>query len=80
MEIKKGTLLTITHSRKGEFLGMASEDFDSDKEKFYPIRVAIKNKEGVKGLNNEWMPDEEILCRASLCEIKLVELNEVRKT
>lgn len=43
MKIKAGTLLEVNHCRKGDFLGMASEDFDIEKTEFYPIRVAVKN-------------------------------------
>jgi len=53
-------------------MAMASEDFDTDKEEFYPVRVAIKNGEAVEGLNNEWSQDEKIPCRASLCKIEVI--------
>ena len=72
MKIKIGTLLKIKHNRKGTFMGMAYKDFDSEKEEFYPIRVAIKNENIIKGLNNDWNIDEEIPCRASLCEIEII--------
>ena len=51
MKIKKDTLLRVKHNRKGEFLGRAMEDFDTEKEEFYPIIVVqIKS---VVGMNTE---------------------------
>ena len=72
MEIKAGTLLEINHQRKGKFIAIAEQDFDTEKAEFYPVRVAIKNKEIVEGLVNEWLLDERIPCRASFCEIKII--------
>ena len=38
MKIKKGTELRVNHCRKGKFIGEATEDFDTDKNEFYPIK------------------------------------------
>jgi len=71
MEIKKGTLLEVNHSRRGKFVGVAEKDFDTDKIEFYPIAVA--QEEIVEGLVNYWGMGSSIPCRNSLCKIKIKE-------
>lgn len=39
MIIKKGTKLRVEHQRKGQFYGEAYEDFDTEKDEWYPIRA-----------------------------------------
>ena len=68
MKIKKGTILLVKHSRKGEFFGKALKDFDTEVDEFYPIAVAQEKK--IEGLNTEWENGEEIPCRNSLCSIE----------
>ena len=72
MFIKKGTILDVSHSRKGTFIGVATKDFDTDKEEFYPIAVA--QKDAVQGANTEWIEGEEVPCRNSLCKIKIIKV------
>ena len=69
MEIKKDTILDVNHKRKGKFIGIVLEDFDSEKEEFYPIAVAQFNP--VRGMANDWEVMEKIPCRATLCEISV---------
>ena len=69
MIIKKGTLLEVSHNRKGNFIGIADEDFDTEKTEFYPISLAQKRM--VEGISNDWKKGETIPCRASLCKIKI---------
>jgi len=72
MKIKGGTLLNVIHSRKGSFTGIATADFDTDADEFYPIAVAeIKV---IHGLNpeNVWVKGSNIPCRKSLCQIEAV--------
>ena len=71
MEIKKGTLLEVNHSRKGKFVGVAEKDFDTDKTEFYPI--ALAQEEIVDGIVNDWGMGSSIPCRNSLCKIKIKE-------
>lgn len=70
MRIKKGTLLQVEHCRKGCFKGVATRDFDTEKETFYPIAVAPGD--AVEGLNTEWREGEEIPCRNTLCKVERV--------
>lgn len=65
MIIKAGTKLTVKHSRKGTFEGIAEKDFDTETTEFYPI-IAL---EYVRGMANEWFEGKRISCRKSLCVI-----------
>jgi hypothetical protein len=82
MKILKGTLLDVNHSRKGQFTGIAFEDFDIDDE-WYSIKIAKRseggNTEVITGINpmNKWCAGEEIPCRKGLCMIKVIELPHV---
>ena len=70
MKIKKGQLLTISHSRKGKFTAVATKDFDSDEVDFFPVAVAL---ESVGGINTVWEPGGEIPCRARFARILKVQ-------
>lgn len=76
--IKKGTLLEINHTRKGKFVGIATEDFKLSDE-WYPV-AAIANKDGapsaVRGLNpdNVWIAGDEIPCRGTFCKLKILKI------
>ena len=37
MEVQKGDLLAISHSRKGDITVVANENFDTDKETWWPV-------------------------------------------
>jgi len=77
MKIKKGTLIEVNHCRKGRFLGIAREDFDTEETEFYPINVA--QDKGIEGIGTQdalglrqriWELGEKIPCRNSLCTLK----------
>lgn len=59
-------MLILNHQRKGRICVIASEDFDTEEETFYPVQVALGI---VKGLNTEWEAGEDIPCRKTLCKI-----------
>lgn len=63
MEIKKGQKLNIVHARKGVFKAVALQDFDTEKEEWYPVATF----EYVEGMANDWLPGETISCRNTLC-------------
>lgn len=69
MKIKQGTILNVSHSRKGNFVGIATKDFDTDTTEFYPI--ALARHQAVDGLitKDKWIEGEEIPCRKSLCMV-----------
>ena len=62
MLIKKGQKLKIKHSRKGQFTGEASKDFNTEKSEYWPIVSC----DYVEGLDTNWRPGERIPCRACL--------------
>ena len=72
MIIKKGTKLYVKHQRKGRFYGEAYEDFDTEKDEWYPIQAA----EHIEGESSYWTPGEEVPCRNILTEVSLAESKE----
>jgi len=79
MIIKKGSLLEVNHNRKGKFKAIATEDFDTEKTTFYPVRLALVKEGGDPdaiihgvGISNKWVAGDEIPCRNSMCSIKVV--------
>lgn len=75
MKIKKGELLEIIHTRKGNFKAVATRDFDTEKEEFYPVALHSGSPAklgigtaGALGLGlpkYEWDKGDEIPCRGS---------------
>jgi len=74
MRIKKGDVLLIEHERKGRFNAVATKDFDSEAEEFYPLVVA----DGVvEGVSVRWQKGDSIPCRGSFCKIiKVIDKTE----
>lgn len=70
MIIKKGSVLRITHCRKGQFNAVATREFDSEKEEFFPVVLA--RGETVEGASNIWVEGESISCRGAFCKIESV--------
>ena len=72
MEITKGQRIRVCHLRKGDFDAVATRDFDTDTEEWYPLALAKGNT--VVGLSNfaYWLPGEEIPCRKSLSTLILL--------
>lgn len=68
--IKKGTILQVTHVKKGFFTGIVTRDFDNLRENFFPI--ALHQDQNLKDANYEWKRGEEIPCRSTLVTIKIV--------
>jgi len=70
MDIKKGTILEVNHSRSGKWIGIATEDFNTEKEEWYPIDL---HQETVHGMARSWFKGDSMPCRASLCKVKIKE-------
>ncbi len=72
MKINKGTLLDVNHTRKGKFIGIATRDFDTDNETFYPIALA-ENKvlPTMSAMNDDLIKGDDVPCRNSLCQISI---------
>ena len=77
MKIEKGTILKVKSDRSGSWVGKAMEDFDTEKDKFYPI--ALFQDEPVHGLNTVWEKGDEMPCRNTLCKI-VVDKNQSETT
>lgn len=72
MEIAKGTILEIKHSRKGRFTAIAERDFDTETETFYPVSTT----KFVDGMVNDWDVGESIPCRGSFCTFEIIRTPE----
>ena len=68
MLIEKGQKLRVSNVRKGTFLAVASESFDTETTEWYPLEAA----EFVEGRANVWAPGDEIPCRK--CFVTRIEL------
>lgn len=71
MLIPKGTKLFVRHSRSGNWYGVATEKFDTEKDEWYPI--ALDQDETVHGLNTSWEKGEEMPARRGLCRVTIRE-------
>lgn len=76
MQIKKGELLLVKHSRSGTWKGVASEDFDTEKDEWYSIKLA---QPSVQGLSTEWEEGEEMPARRGLCKIEKLQGDSLTK-
>jgi hypothetical protein len=70
MKFKKGEMVLVKHSRKGNFKGIVIEDFDTEKDEWYNIKVA-KDQE-VIGINTYWQEGESIPARRGLCKVERI--------
>ena len=66
MEIKKGQKVIVRHNRSGTWNGIAKEDFDTNKDEWYPISL---DQEFVEGLNTVWHKGDNMPARRGLCEV-----------
>lgn len=69
MKIKKGTLLRVKHSRSGTWKGIATEDFDTEEEGFYPIALA---QEVVTGMSTVWTEGDTMPAKKRLCTVSII--------
>lgn len=77
MKIKKGQLLKVHDCRKGNFIAIASADFDTITDDWYPVQLA--QDAPVLGLQGrpKWFKGQEIPCRQGLSEVTVL-LAEVK--
>ncbi|HAO61577.1 MAG TPA: hypothetical protein DCQ90_06575 [Erysipelotrichaceae bacterium] len=66
MKITKGTMLKVCDNRSGKFIAVASQDFDSEKDEWYPLVVET---EIVFGESKDWYKGEKIPSRRGMCEV-----------
>jgi len=70
MKIKKGQLVLVKHSRSGNWKGVAEEDFDTEKDEWYPLNLAQESSEG---LTTSWVKGESMPARRGLCEVEVIQ-------
>lgn len=73
MIIPKDSLLEIVHTRKGKFVGISLDEFDTEGDEFWPI--ALAQKDSIKGMSAlmAWHAGDKIPCRGSLVKsVKIV--------
>ncbi|MCP6727382.1 MAG: hypothetical protein KJI69_05235 [Patescibacteria group bacterium] len=78
MKIKKGTILDVNHSRSGKWRGIATKDFDTVKDEWYPL--ALYQETTVHGLNTSWEVGEEMPARRSLCTVTKIKNAQEKPT
>lgn len=67
MKIAKGENIIVHDRRKGTFKAVATEDFDTELDEFYPVI----SREFVRGAANDWDIGERVPCRKGISEIKV---------
>lgn len=65
MKIKKGQKILVLDKRKGRFLALASDNFDTENCEFYPVTTL----EYVSGLSTDWDVGKSIPCRRGISKI-----------
>ena len=60
MKVEKGTILKINHQKKGVFLAIANDTFDTEKEDFYPVSLY---QDYLKCFAMEYFKGDNIPCR-----------------
>lgn len=69
MKIQKGQLVKVHDCHKGNYIGIARSDFDTEADDWYPVTLA--QDKPVCGLQGraKWFPGEDIPCRRGLSEV-----------
>ena len=69
MKVKKGALLNVRHNRSGNWKGIATADFDTETDEWFPIALA---EEEVSGIHMIWKKGDDMPARRGLCTVSLV--------
>ena len=67
MLIKEGQLVHVVSSRKGKFDAVATKDFDTLREEWFPLKVASGFE--VYGMSQIWVEGDEIPSRNTQTKI-----------
>ncbi len=70
MQVKKGTIVEVRHSRTGKWTAIATKDFDTETQDFYPF--ALHQDVPVFGLNTRWLKGEDMPAKKQLCTFKII--------
>lgn len=65
MEIKKGQIVEISHSRKGRFSGISTSDVDTETNSVMTIVLL----DDVEGLSSDWEKGESLTFRLDMVRI-----------
>lgn len=65
MEIKKGQIVEISHSRKGRFTGISTADVDTENDSFMDVILL----DDVEGLSSDWEKRETMTFRLDMARI-----------
>lgn len=68
MKIQKGTRVQVDSCRKGKYIGVATRDFDTEKDEWY--HIAVDQDEPVRGMNTDWFRGDDIPARRGLCKVE----------
>ena len=68
MKITKGTTLTIVDCRKGTYRAIASDDFDTEADEWYPV---VLDQDELSGMSTDWERNEKVPCRRGLSRIEV---------
>ena len=72
MKIQKGQFVKVHDCRKGNYIGIASADFDTEADDFFSVSLAQdKPINGLQG-RPKWFKGEDIPCRRGQSEVTVV--------
>lgn len=63
MQFKAGDKLTVRCSRRGTYLAVATKDFDTEADEWYPVTL---DQEYLEGSSTYWERGDEVPCRRGL--------------
>lgn len=69
MIIKKGAILSINHQRKGGFIALATEEFNT--EDIWFTVISLQEIDGVQS-KSKWIKGDKITCRSAICELEVL--------
>ena len=70
MKIKKGQLLFVRDCRKGNYSGIATEDFDTEEDEWYSISLVKGTVDGIT-TKDKWIAGDDISARRGLCRVEI---------
>ena len=69
MFIKKGSYIEVQHARRGKKLVQATSDFNTDKEAFWPVTLALGFSKGASNLGGgDILAGMKFPCRGTLVQ------------
>ena len=72
MKIQKGQLVKVHDCRKGDYIGIASADFDTAADDWFPVHLAQDKPVNSSQGRPKWFKGEDIPCRRGLSEVTVM--------